>query len=182
MRGIVVGLFVVTVLLGSVLVNEVVYAGGPPQPYYADYVMGQVDLGDRIVAGDVRVSACISGCHVYETDHVSIGENGEYKLALHPEDRRLAGRVAIIYLSNDYGRVRANETVTFSGGFKAHKVDLTFNDSLPIPPDLPDLPAVGDELVPLLPKYAIVLGISVIVVSFIVSKRKSTRKAIPYNL
>ncbi len=85
-------------------------------------------------------------------------------------------------MSNDYGGVRENETVTFSGGFKAHKVDLTFNDSLPIPPDLPDLPAVGDELVPLLPKYAIVLGISVIVVSFIVSKRKSTRKAIPYNL
>ncbi len=172
-------LFVVVVFAGGVPVWEVLDAGGPPQPYYADYVIGQIDLGEQVVVQDLRVSACISGCNVYETDKVGIGENGEYKLALHPEDRRLAGRSAIIYLSNDYGRLRANETVVFSGGFKTHKVDLTFNEILPVPPDLPSLPSVGDEFIPLLPKYATIFGISAIILSVILSKRRFTRKLIP---
>ncbi len=173
-----IGMFALTVLIANVLWSNISYAGGPPQPYYADYVMGQIDLGDQVVADGLRVAACISGCPVYETDHVSVGENGEYKLALHPEDRRLAGRVAIIYLLNDYGRVRANETVAFSGGFKTHQLDLTFNESLPIPPELPDLPVVGDEIVPLLPKYAIVFGISAIIVSFAIISGRLTRRFI----
>ncbi len=172
------GFLVLSMLVGNVLVNNIAHAGGPPQPYYADYVIGQIDLKDRIVSDDLRVIACISGCHVYETDGASIGENGDYKLALHPEDRRLSGRLAIIYLANDYGRVRANETVAFSGGFKTHKIDLTFNESLPIPPDLPSLPAVGDEIVPLLPKYVIVFGISAIILGVVLSKRRFTIKSL----
>ena len=171
-----IGLFALSVLICNVLSNNVSYAGGPPQPYYADYVMGLIDLGDQGVAEHLRVAACISGCPVYETDHVAIGENGDYKLALHPEDRRLSGRVAIIYLLNDYGRVRANQTVVFSGGFKTHKVDLTFNESLPVPPDLPRLPVVGDEVIPLLPKYVKGFGISAIIVSGILSKRRFSRR------
>ena len=38
-------LFVVVVFAGGVPVWEVLDAGGPPQPYYADYVIGQIDLG-----------------------------------------------------------------------------------------------------------------------------------------
>ena len=171
-RKLIVGLFVLSMFTGHVLLSDVSYAGGPPQPYYADYVMGKIDLGDTVVAEDLRVAACISGCQVYETDHVSIDENGDYKLALHPEDRRLAGRTAIIYLLNDYGRVRANETVAFSGGFKTHQLDLTFEKALPVPPDLPDLPAVGDEVIPLLPGYAIVFGISAIMLGIILGKEK----------
>lgn len=171
-----VGLFVVAVLMGSVLVEDVIYAGGPPQPYYADYVMGEVVVSDHVVSDNLRVVACISGCHVYETAHAAIDGEGRYKLALHPEDRRLAGRTAIIYLLNDHGKVRANETVVFAGGFKTHQLDLTFNEALPVPPDLPDLPSVGDELIPLLPKYAIVFGICAIMVSFALSRRRLTSK------
>tara|TARA_B100001123_G_C15267893_1_gene1009155 strand:+ start:755 stop:1303 length:549 start_codon:yes stop_codon:yes gene_type:complete len=182
MKGIwkvVVGLFALGMLMSQGSFNDVSHAGGPPQPYYADYVIGQITLKEGFVGENLKVAACISGCHVYETDQVSIDENGQYKLALHPEDRRLAGRVAIIYLVNDYGRVRANETVAFSGGFKTHKVDLTFNEPLPVPPDLPSLPAVGDEIIPLLPKYAIVFGVSALIVSFIISRRRCIRRPIP---
>ncbi len=175
---VVVGLFVVSMLIGHVGLDNVSHAGGPPQPYYADYIIGQIDLGDQVMSEGLRVVACISGCPVYETDQMAVSEDGDYKLALHPEDRRLAGRVAIIYLLNDYGRVRANETVTFSGGFKTHKVDLSFDESLPVPPDLPDLPAVGDDVVPILPKYAIIFGIGAIVGGFMLSKRRVTGKLI----
>tara|TARA_B100000029_G_scaffold501715_2_gene575671 strand:+ start:252 stop:800 length:549 start_codon:yes stop_codon:yes gene_type:complete len=154
-------------------------AGGPPQPYYADYVMGKIDLGGSTVIDNLRVTACISGCNVYESERVNIGENGNYKLALHPEDRRLTGRTAIIYLLNDYGRVRANETVAFSGGFKTHHLDLTFSEPLPVSPDLPDLPMVGDELVPLFAKYALVFGIIAIVASLLLSRRNISRRFIP---
>ncbi len=32
-----VGLFGLVLLIGSLLVEDVLYAGGPQQPYYADY-------------------------------------------------------------------------------------------------------------------------------------------------
>ena len=172
------GLFAFGLLVGNSGFVYTAYAGGPPQPYYADYVMGQVDIPDASFSEGLKVAACISGCHVYQTESVSIDEDGNYKLALHPPDRRLAGRTAIIYLLNDYGRVRANETVDFSGGFKTHKLDLTFAESLPVPPDLPALPMVGAPLIPLLPKYVIAFGISAIAVSFIISKRRFSRKVI----
>tara|TARA_B100000029_G_scaffold109047_2_gene100536 strand:- start:283 stop:831 length:549 start_codon:yes stop_codon:yes gene_type:complete len=171
-------LVVFSMFVGNVLASEVLYAGGPPQPYYADYVMGQIVVPDGVTNDNLRIAACISGCQVYETDHAPIDEDGRYKLALHPEDRRLAGRTAIVYLLNDYGKVRANETVVFSGGFKTHQLDLTFNEALPVPPDLPVLPMVGDEIIPLLPKYAIVLGISAILVSLVLSRRRFTRGSI----
>ncbi len=50
-------LFVVVVFAGGVPVWEVLDAGGPPQPYYADYVIGQIDLGEQVVVQDLRVSA-----------------------------------------------------------------------------------------------------------------------------
>ena len=173
------GLLAVALLLGNVSVKEVLYAGGPPQPYYADYVMGEVISSSKVGSDNLMVAACIAGCNVYETDYAAVEADGRYKLALHPEDRRLSGRTAIIYLLNDYGRVRANETVVFSGGFKTHRLDLTFNGSLPVPPDLPDLPAVGDELIPLLPKYMVAVGISAILLSFIISRRRLSRKLVP---
>ena len=175
-RKLIVGLFVLSMLAGHVLLGDVSYAGGPPQPYYADYVMGEIVLADGVAVDNLKVAACIAGCQVYETDYAPIGEDGRYKLALHPEDRRLAGRTAIIYLLNDHGKVRANETVVFSGGFKTHQVDLTFNEFLPVSPDLPDLPAVGDELIPILPKYAVVFGIGSIILGLILSNRKFPSK------
>jgi len=171
-------LFVACIALGNGLAGGVLYAGGPPQPYYADYVIGRIVIADEVSTDNLSVVACIAGCHVYESEGASIDEDGSYRLALHPEDRRLSGRAAIVYLLNDYGKIRANETVVFSGGFKTHQLNLTFNESLPVPPDLPDLPAVGDELVPLVPKYAMVFGISVIIVSVLVGKRRLGHKLI----
>ena len=169
------GLFALGLVVGNVGFVFTAYAGGPPQPYYADYVMGKVDIPDGIGSEGLRVSACISGCHVYQTEDASIEENGDYKLSLHPADRRLAGRTAIIYLSNDYGSVRANDTVSFSGGFKTHQVDLTFEKGLPVSPDLPELPLVGDAVIPQLPLFAIVFGIASIILGIIIGKAKNIK-------
>ncbi|GIS83119.1 MAG: hypothetical protein CM1200mP15_17510 [Dehalococcoidia bacterium] len=94
-------LFVVVVFAGGVPVWEVLDAGGPPQPYYADYVIGQIDLGEQVVVRIYEFPRAYQGVSIRNGKGFGIGENGEYKLALHPEDRRLAGRSAIIYLSND---------------------------------------------------------------------------------
>ncbi len=185
MRGIklfAIGLFAAGMFLGNVLPVNIAYGGGPPQPYYADYVMGNIELPGNTSRDELRVVACISGCNVYETEAAPITEDGSYKLALHPEDRRLAGRLAIIYLLNDHGRIKANEVVSFSGGFETHQLDLTFDVALPVAPDAADLPVVGDELIPLLPKYAIAFGISAILVGFILSNCRFTRKKVALKL
>ena len=98
-------LFVSGMFLGNVLSVNIVLGGGPPQPYYADYVVGQIELPDGVSTDELRVVACISGCNVYQTEVATIDELGRYRLALHPEDRRLSGRSAIIYLLYDHGRI-----------------------------------------------------------------------------
>lgn len=165
-------LFVSGIFLGNVLSVNIVHSGGPPQPYYADYVVGQIELPDGVSTDELRVVACISGCNVYQTEVATIDELGRYRLALHPEDRRLSGRSAIVYLLNDHGRIKANETVAFSGGFETHRLNLTFDVSLPVAPDAPDYPAVGDEVIPLLPGYAIVFGIVAIMLGIVLGKRR----------
>ena len=62
--------------------------------------------------------------------------------------------------------------MAFSGGFETHQLNLTFEAPLPVAPDAPDYPAVGDEVIPLLPRYAIVFGIIAIMLGIVMGKGK----------
>ena len=61
MRNIVASLFVVVVFAGGVPVWEVLDAGGPPPPYYAAYVIGQIDLGEQVVVEDYEFPRAYQG-------------------------------------------------------------------------------------------------------------------------
>ena len=133
-------------------------AGGPPQPYYADYVSGHVVLSDGSSAAGLTLLACLEGCNVYQTEPVEINEDGNYKLELYPSDRRFIGRSATFYIQNEYGRIRAMEQVGFGGGFKSHVLDLYFEGQLPTSVEDPRLPSVGDPMVPLIGKGVVFFG------------------------
>ena len=133
-------------------------AGGPPQPYYADYVSGHVVMSDGSSAKGLTVVACLEGCNVYESEPAEINENGNYKLELYPTDRRLTGRSASFYIQNEYGRLRAMERVEFGGGFKSHVLDLYFVGRLPTSLESPTLPSVGDQMVPLIARNVVLFG------------------------
>ena len=136
-----------------------VAAGGPPQPYYADYVSGHVILSDGSSAAGLTVVACLEGCNVYQTEPAAVNENGNYKLELYPPDRRFTGRSATFYIQNEHGRIRAMERVEFGGGFKSHVLDLYFEGHLPVATESPSLPLVGDPMVPLLAKGVVLFGL-----------------------
>ncbi|MEC9308232.1 MAG: hypothetical protein VX966_01825 [Chloroflexota bacterium] len=144
--------------VGGVFTVAPVTAGGPPQPYYADYVSGHVVLSDGSSAAGLILVACLEGCHVYQTEPVEIDEDGNYKLELYPDDRRFIGRSASFYIQNEYGRIRAMERVGFGGGFKSHVVDLSFEGQLPVATGNPSLPLVGDPMVPLIAKGVVGFG------------------------
>ena len=156
-------LTVMVVLLGSGVVSfftaSEVAAGGPPQPYYADYVSGHVILSDGSSAEGLTVLACLAGCNVYQTEPAVINEDGNYKLELYPPDRKFAGRSATFYIQNEYGRIRAMERVEFGGGFKSHVLDLYFEGQLPVATENPSLPLVGDPTVPLIAKGIVLFGL-----------------------
>jgi hypothetical protein len=133
--------------------------GVPPQPYNADYFSGTVYLGPDPAPPGTRMLACVDTCAVFETDIVNLDPDGTYELlAIHPEDRSLRGRPISFYLLNQYGRIKAAEITYFEGGFNAVDLDLHFEGPLPSPPVAPDLPPVGDPLLPQLPRAALGLG------------------------
>jgi len=153
--------FVIWVAVGVVGTFTVtdVGAGGPPQPYYADYVSGHVTFSDGRSPADLELVACLEGCNVYQSEPAIINESGNYKLELYPPDKAFTGRWATFYIKNEYGRIRAMETVAFGGGFKSHVMDLYFEGVLPTSLESPSLPLVGDPLVPVLAKGVILFGL-----------------------
>ena len=63
-----------------------------------------------------------------------------------------------LLLGKPYGRIKAVETTYVERGFNAAGLDLHFEGSLPLPPVAPDLPGVGDPIIPQLPKIALGAG------------------------
>lgn len=152
-------------LLGSlVTIGAAPSQGGvPPQPYNADYFSGRVYLGSDLAPPGTRILACVDVCSVFETEIANLAPDGTYKLlAIHPEDQSLRGRPISFYLLNQYGRIQAVETTYFEGGFNAVDLDLHFEGPLPSPPVAPDLPLVGDPIVPQLPKAALGTGLTLL--------------------
>ena len=133
--------------------------GVPPQPYNADYFSGTVYLGlDQALPG-TQLLACVDTCGVFETEMVGLNPDGTYNLlGIHPKDQSLRGRQISFYLVNQYGRIKAAETTYFEGGFNAANLDLHFEGPLPSPPVAPNLPRVGDPIVPQLPMVALGTG------------------------
>jgi hypothetical protein len=62
------------------------------------------------------------------------------------------------YPVNQYGRIKAVEATYFEGDFNSTELDLHFEGPLPSPPVTPDLPRVGDPMIPQLPKIALGAG------------------------
>ena len=59
-------------------------------------------------------------------------------LVVSPPGSGLVGRPISFYLINQYGRIKALQTVTYSGGHNPpYILDLTFNDPLPTAPPPP---------------------------------------------
>ena len=153
-------------------------SGVPPQPYNADLFSGRVYLGPDLAPPGTRMLACVDDCGVFETEAVTLDPDGSYKLlAIHPEDRSLRGRPISFYLLNQHGRIKAAEITYFEGGFNAVNLDLHFEGPLPSPPVAPDLPVVGDPMVPQLPKVALGMGILLLVAGLLLLVVRGRRAA-----
>jgi len=134
--------------------------GVPPQPYNADYFSGRVYLGSELAPAGTQMLACVDTCEVFETETVNLNADGTYNLlAIHPQDQSLRGRPISFYLMNQHGRIKATEIAYFEGGFNAVDLDLSFEGPLPLPPVAPELPPVGDPIVPHIPMAALGLGL-----------------------
>ena len=167
-------LFVSLATIGAVPLQS----GVPPQPYNADYFSGRVYLGPDLAPPGVLMLACVDTCEVFETETINLNSDGTYNLlAIHPKDQSLRGRPISFYLLNQYGRIRAAEITYFEGGFNALNLDLHFEGPLPSPPVAPDLPLVGDPMIPRLPKVALGMGILLLVAGLLLLLVRGRRAA-----
>lgn len=140
--------------------------GLPPQPFFPDTVSGRVILQGKPAPENTRLVACIDDCStVFESSPVLLSQDGSFSgLSVNQEDQRLVGHQIDFYLVNEFGRIRASETVTFQGAVEMHTLDLTFSQAMPVPTPTPTLtttaalPSPGDPVVAMVPKVALMAG------------------------
>jgi hypothetical protein len=162
-------------MMGAVPLQQ---GGVPPQPFHADLFSGKVILQSAPAPPGIQLVACIDGCQVFESQPVALNQGGEYTmLAANPENRRLRGRDVTFYLVNEYGRIKAAETAVFEGGFNLTRLDLHFNEPLPVAPPPPALPQVGDPLLPYLPPVALAVGATAVIVGIFLYVRGRRQRA-----
>ena len=145
-------------------------SGVPPLPYNADIFSGAIYLDGVPAPEGLQMVACVSTCDEFQTQTVLTGPGGSYSvLAIHPENRSLRGAQITFHIVNQHGRIQAQEHVYFEGGFNSEVLDLNFTGPLPAPaptpapPVPPTLPAVGDPILPLLPKLVMGGGVLALV-------------------
>ena len=145
-------------------------SGVPPLPYNADIFSGAIYLDGVPAPEGLQMVACVSTCDEFQTQPVLTGPGGSYSvLAIHPENRSLRGAQITFHIVNQHGRIQAQEHVYFEGGFNSEILDLNFTGPLPAPtptpgpPVPPTLPAVGDPILPLLPKLVMGGGVLALV-------------------
>ena len=92
--------------------------GLPPQPFFPDTVSGSVILQGKPAPAGAKLVACIGDCGaVFESAPMLLSHDGSFSgLKVDPEDQRLVGHQIGFYLINEFGRIRASETVVFQGG------------------------------------------------------------------
>ncbi|MCH7713646.1 MAG: hypothetical protein IIC99_08495 [Chloroflexi bacterium] len=138
----------------------------PPQPFFPDTVSGRVTLQGKPAPANTTLVACIDDCiTVFESAPVQLSEDGSFSgLRVDPVDQRLVGHQIGFYLVNEFGRIRASETVMFQGAVEMHTVDLTFSQAMPMPTPTPTLtptaalPSPGDPVVTVIPRIALMAG------------------------
>jgi hypothetical protein len=134
--------------------------GVPPKPFLPDYFYGTVLVQGVVPPAGTQLMACIDDCDtVFASKPIPLGDLGSFRgLMVGPKDEGLIDHPVRFYLVNEHGRISAAETVVFAGALELRRVNLTFNRSLASLAVPPAPPAVGDWLVPVLPKVALGLG------------------------
>ena len=137
----------------------------PPQAFFADYFSGTVVLQGFPPPTGIELIACIRDCGTFESEKVVLLAGGEFALLeVNPADRFLRGDRIHFYLVNAHGRIEAAETAVFEGKYAITEIRLHFDSDVPAPMAAPQLPRVGDPVLPVLPWLAVVLGVSCILV------------------
>ena len=132
----------------------------PPQAFFADYFSGRVVLKGGVPPEGIVLVACIKDCETFRSEEVTLDIEGKFALMeVNPDDRFLRGDEILFYLANAHGKIQAEETIPFEGEYSIVEIVLHFNSELPKPMAPPALPEVGDPLLALLPKVAIILGV-----------------------
>ncbi len=134
--------------------------GVPPRPFLPDYFFGTVLVQGAVPPAGTQLMACIDDCDtVYAGAPVPLGELGVFRaLSVGPKDEGLIDHTVRFYLVNEHGRIPAAETATFAGALELRRITLTFHRPLSSLAASPTPPAVGDWVVPVLPKVALALG------------------------
>jgi len=131
----------------------------PPQPFYADYFSGLVQLQGSPAPAGIQLVACVADCQTFQSKPVLLTGGGAFHLLeINPPNRFLRGDPISFYLVNAHGRIQAAESVLFEGEYAISKLNLSFDQPLPTPRPLPKLPQVGDPVLPILPRAALALG------------------------
>ena len=165
-------LIVMAVLVLSTLAAVSAQGERPPQPLFEDFYSGRVSLQGSPAPAGSQLIACIIDCATgFESQPVLLGPAGRYDgLELNPSDETLIERTISFYLVNQYGRIKAVETINFVGVFDFYTLDLTFNQPLPVPAPTPtvtpiptvtptaSLPIPGDPSLTAIPRLALIIG------------------------
>lgn len=144
----------------------------PPQPFFQDFYSGTVTLKGAPAPAGTRLIACVLDCVTgFESKSVELQAGGTYaSLEVNPSDEALIGLPVSFYLVNDFGRIKARESTDFIGVFDFYVMDLSFNDSLPVPTPVPTvtptpqptptaiLPVPGDPAITAIPRLALIAG------------------------
>jgi hypothetical protein len=144
----------------------------PPQPFFQDFLSGQVLLQGSAPPEGTLLIACIDDCEsVFQSASYSLNADGSFdQLEVNPPNETLVGHTIYFYLINDYGRIRAAESRPYIGVFDFYVQDLTFAEPLPTPALDPtpeptprptptaSLPVAGDPAVAQVPKLALMAG------------------------
>ena len=169
----------------SVVLAGVVAAQTP----LVDIFKGQVFLDGQPTPEGLQLMTCVGGCDPpgYEgLQRVTTRADSSYMtLAANPPNSSFSGRQITFWIVNEFGRIQAAETDTFSLNLRRPTVDLHFQGPLPTPPPTPTptpppptptptptptpfppaaLPIPGDPLVPQLAKVVLYGSIAVLVV------------------
>ena len=151
----------------------------PPQAFFADYFSGSVVLQGSPPPSGLELMACIRDCRTFESERLILAADGKFALLeVNPADRFLRGDKVLFYLVNAHGRIEAVETAVFEGKYGITEISLNFNSELPAPMAPPQLPEVGDPVLPLLPGLAIGFGVLCLVgggVALVVSRKVGSR-------
>ena len=152
----------------------------PPQAFFADYFSGSVVIQGSPPPSGLELLACIRDCRTFESERLILAADGKFALLeVNPADRFLRGDKILFYLVNAHGRIEAVETAIFEGKYGIIEIQLNFNSDVPAPLALPQLPEVGDPVLPLLPGLVIGFGVFCLlggVVGLVASRKVGSRR------